>query len=482
MPNAARSERRWWPPALAIVLALTAARVAALAFSRMELFLDESQYWLWGQSFAFGYYSKPPLIGWLIGAVTWAAGSDAPFWVRLPAPLLHAGAAMAIGALAARHFGRRAGMLAAVGYATLPMVALGSMVISTDTVMYPALALALHLWLGVTGGPGAPGRALGAGAALGVALLAKYAALFLLLCVPIAALIRPEARPRPRDAALAACAFGAVIAPNILWNLAGSAPTFAHTADNTGWAREGLILMPGALAGFFLAQFAVVGPVVFGGLLWLGLRARRAGPWRQVLLAFSLPIVALLCLQALIAGAYANWAVAAYAAGTAAVLPWLTRRWRVASFTINGALCLALPLAGIMADRLSIGGELVMGRYIGRAEMSREIIAGARAAGLSTIVARDRDVLADLFYTGRDSGLDVRAVPPSGRARNHYQMSWPLSPRPGRVLYVADRARPPACAPDARPLATIAPARGEYRDQPKTLYAVPGDCWATAKR
>jgi len=478
MPNATRPEQAWRRPALAIVLAVTLARVAALALSRMELFLDESQYWLWGQEFAFGYYSKPPLIGWLIGAVTWAAGSDAPFWVRLPAPLLHGAAAMLIGAVAARLFGSRAGLVAATGYATLPMVALGSMVISTDTVMYPFLALALLLWVRVLAGEAGGWRALAAGAALGAAFMAKYAAVYYLLCAPLAALLRPEARPRPRDAGLALAAFAAVIAPNILWNAANGAPTFAHTADNAEWAREGARLNLSGLLEFVLAQFAVVGPVVFGGLLWLGLRAHRAGAWRQVLLAFSLPILALISLQALLAKAYANWAVAAYAAGTAAVLPWLTRRWLVASFAVNGALCIALPVAGVMAERLSIGGELAMGRYVGRAAMSRAIIRQARTAGLETIVARDRDVLADLFFTGRDSGLAIRAVPPRGRARNHYEMSFPLRPRTETVLLVADGAQPPACAPGARPLATIAPGRGEYRDQPKTLFAVPGDCWA----
>jgi 4-amino-4-deoxy-L-arabinose transferase-like glycosyltransferase len=67
----------WLAPAFAIVAAVTALRLVLLAFNRTDLFVDESQYWLWGQDFAFGYYSKPPLIAWVIGAVTTLAGSDA---------------------------------------------------------------------------------------------------------------------------------------------------------------------------------------------------------------------------------------------------------------------------------------------------------------------------------------------------------------------------------------------------------------------
>jgi len=85
-----------------VVAAVTAARIAALASDRTDLFVDESQYWLWGQSLDLGYYSKPPLIAWLIRGVTELLGSDAPFVVRLPGAILHGAAALIVGAVAAR--------------------------------------------------------------------------------------------------------------------------------------------------------------------------------------------------------------------------------------------------------------------------------------------------------------------------------------------------------------------------------------------
>ena len=101
----------WLAAALLAVLAITALRFGLLAYDRTDLFVDEAQYWLWGQSYEFGYYSKPPLIGWLIGAVTALAGSDAVFWIRSPGPVLHAITALLVGALAAR-FGRGAAIVA----------------------------------------------------------------------------------------------------------------------------------------------------------------------------------------------------------------------------------------------------------------------------------------------------------------------------------------------------------------------------------
>jgi F0F1-type ATP synthase membrane subunit a len=76
--------------ALGIIALLTALRVALLVASPLDLFVDEAQYWLWSTQPAAGYFSKPPLIAWVIRAVTDLAGSDAPFWVRMPGAVLHA--------------------------------------------------------------------------------------------------------------------------------------------------------------------------------------------------------------------------------------------------------------------------------------------------------------------------------------------------------------------------------------------------------
>ncbi|MEL6205590.1 MAG: glycosyltransferase family 39 protein, partial [Pseudomonadota bacterium] len=135
-----RSES-WLGPALAVVLGVTALRIALMAFNRTDLFVDEAQYWLWGQSLEWGYYSKPPLIGWVIRLSTDLAGSDAPFFVRLPAPLLHAAMALILGWIAAQRFGGQAAIWIAGLYVTMPAVSVGSYMISTDTVMFPFLGV-----------------------------------------------------------------------------------------------------------------------------------------------------------------------------------------------------------------------------------------------------------------------------------------------------------------------------------------------------
>src|SRR3546814_6484554 len=75
--------------ALAWVLGLTLLRIAGLAMTGLELHGDEAQYWSWAQKLDFGYFTKPPLIAWVIAATTAACG-DGEACVRLSSPLLHA--------------------------------------------------------------------------------------------------------------------------------------------------------------------------------------------------------------------------------------------------------------------------------------------------------------------------------------------------------------------------------------------------------
>jgi 4-amino-4-deoxy-L-arabinose transferase-like glycosyltransferase len=480
MPNAVSPDHSWLGPALGLVLAITAARIGLLALSEADLFVDEAQYWLWGQDLAPGYYSKPPLIAWVIRGATELAGSDAPFWVRLPAPLFHAATALILGGIAARLHSARAGVFTAATYATLPMVAVGSLLISTDSIMFPFLAgaLALYLPLVAPGGGGRPHLAALVGLMLGLAFLAKYAALYYLVLGALAAL-HPRARPDPRDGAVLLVAFALAVAPNIAWNAANGLATLSHTVDNTGW-RGGLALDPAGLAGFLGAQFLVAGPVVFAALVLaaLGLARRGAGVADGLFAALSLPILALVSAQALISGANANWAAATYLAGVLLAVPWLLARraWLVASFAINATLALALPLAATQAESLRFGGRLILARYVGIDELSRDILALAEAEGAAAIVASGRALLADLHYTGRASGLAIYAWPHVGPPRHHYEQRYPYpGTADGTVLAVLrDEAELPCVPLSATP---VTPGPGAYEGEIFTGALVPADCW-----
>lgn len=473
MPEA----RGWLPRALVVVGLVTAFRVLALAFNRTDLFVDEAQYWFWGQNLDFGYYSKPPLIAWVIRAFTEVLG-DSPFAIRLPGALFHAATALILAALAARIWSGRAALWVAASYVTLPFVALGSLLMSTDTILAPFFAAGLLFWYRATQ-EDRPVLALAAGVSVGIAALAKYAAVYFFPCAVLAALMVPRMRGGWRLWLLLVAGFAVTILPNVLWNLGHDLTTVEHTMDNVGWVREaaGPSLNFGSLAEFFGAQFAVFGPVLFAALLWAATDPRP--PMRRALLAFSLPVLLVVCVQALLDRAYANWAVVAYYAGVLVAVPFLLQRapkLLSASLVLNTMIAVILPALTILAPWPDRAGQPLLQRYLGQAALSRQIIDAAERSGVTTVLAGDRAILADLFHTGRESGLAFRSVAPDGRPQNYYQQNFAIGPADqGPVLAVLPS--PPVCGGfEQMPLGKLDTRTGAWHKARLSTYLIGGDC------
>ncbi len=487
MPSAAALRvdgRGWFKPAASLVLAVTAFRIGLLALDQTDLFVDEAQYWLWGRELAFGYYSKPPLIAWVIRAFTELGGSDSPFWIRLPSPLLHAATALILGAIAAPRLGRATAIWVCVVYLTLPMVSVGSVMISTDTVMVPFLALSLYAWLRGLDIGGSHIWAIIAGLALGLAFLGKYAAIYFLISAGLAAIFLWQGRPGWKPALSGFGAFLLAISPNIIWNIANGMSTLEHTLDNAAWVRatdEPVQVNLSGLTDFLAAQFGVFGPVFFAALLWLALRCRERTAEQRFLLFFSVPVIVIVAVQALLSEAYANWAATAYLAGTLLAVPWLLdgrKGWLRAGLALNLLIAVAVPLLTVFGTGLRGGphGDLLLSRYLGREEMSQAILDAARSQGLDTIVAEDRDVLADLFYFSRNGPIRVYARPVDDRPTNHYELKHSM-PRAleGPVLLVAKRRDPKVdCA--VIPVDHIQPETGAYSRRSQKLFRVDAKC------
>jgi hypothetical protein len=352
---------------------------------------------------------------------------------------------------------------------------------TTDTLMFPFLATALILWLDAIAEE-RPGLAALAGVAVGLGFLAKYAAVYYLGCACLAAVFVPVMRPSWPVAAAALAGFLVAISPNVIWNLTNGLITVQHTVDNIDWARdpaERLGLEWRKLGEFVAAQLAVFGPILLPALVWAATRWRDLGAPLRGLVLFSLPIVLLVCVEALLSRAYANWAAPAYLAGTVAVVLWLlprARGWLVAGVGVNAAI--SLGIAAIVTLPPWLPEEVraaTMDRYLGRVEMTESIIALARQEGLTTVVSDERDILADLFYTGRDAELAFRAEPEPGRPQHHYAMSWAYEGGDETVLYVGNYA--PDCVGDAAPLADLRPESGYWSDRRVFAWRVPGSCW-----
>ncbi len=404
----APSYGRW---TLAAVLALTIARLVWLAVQSAGLYPDEAQYWFWAQQPAWGYYSKPPLVAWLI-ALTTAALGDSEFAVRLAAPLLHAGAAGLVYAVAARLYDRRTGFWAALAYLTLPGVSLSAFIISTDAVLLPCWAAALYAFIRARE-PGGGVWWLVVGVAAGLGLLAKYAMIYWLISALGFVLLIPGERRHLRPLLGAAAIALVIYLPNLWWNWSHGFVSYLHVRDNAELTRN--LLHPLMLMEFFGSQFAVVGPLFFAALIGFVVRRRALAEPRALLLAaFALPTLALMLALSLLSRAQPNWAAPAYVSAIVLVVAWALargwRRWVMLSIALNLA---AATLAFGMTDALAAFGVSVPAKYDplhrlrGWRGLGEQVGALLASDPGLTLLADDRELLASLIYYVRPHPFDA---------------------------------------------------------------------------
>lgn len=438
---------------LSVLAVMGALRLVALAGNGTDLYMDEAQYWAWSQELAAGYFSKPPLIAWIIHGATAVCG-DGEACIRLPAVLLHLVTALLIYALASRLYTDEIAFWAALGYALLPAVSLSSGIISTDVPLLACWALALVAFSGLMAKPTLQGALLLA-LALGLGLNAKYAMAYFLVCAAVYFVVAPQHRARLKTPHLWIALAGglALIAPNIAWNITNGFVTFAHTADNAAW--RGIPFHPDKAAAFLLAQFGVFGPILFGALLVIVWRAARrptdVAPADRLLLAFSVPILVIVATQGLISRAHANWAAPAYVAAIVLVTAVMIRdrAWTAlrASFALHAAVAILVALATWQAGRFALPG---IGDPFARTLGNRELVAAVRdelsdaerkGMPYAAVLTNNREIAAALAFYGRDLPVPALSWRDGAAPRSYFEMKHPYAaPWPSPVLLVAPRA------------------------------------------
>ena len=436
-------ERFFTRAALLAIFLLTASRLLWLLLSRTDLYPDEAQYWLWSRHFAFGYYSKPPLVAWLIALSTLLLGNS-EFAVRFWAPFLHALAALFIYGIGSRLYDRRVGFWSALFYASLPGVCLSSLLISTDAVLLPSWAAALYAFIRAREEGGARWW-VALGIAIGAGFLAKYAMVYFLLSAVAFVLFFGAERRHLRGLLGASAIAFLVFLPNLLWNAENGFASFGAVERNA--ALEGSLFHPLAFLAFFGSQFVVFGPLFFAFLLWFFVRPRAlSDPRSRLLAAFILPALLIVLLESLLKRAHANWAAPAYVAASALLAALLIERGfrRVLSFSIAFHLVVFLLIFG-GAEILPSFGLPLPARYdpLHRVEGWKRL--GQRVGALlarhkgSRLLADDRETLAALSYYARPNAFDAVDWDPSRRIGNEWDLTSDLSRKRGGNFLVVSK-------------------------------------------
>lgn len=464
-----------------ILLALLAVRLLGLLFARTDLFFDEAQYWTWSQDLAFGYFSKPPLIAWTIRATTSLCG-DGEACVRAGAPLFYFGTSVVLYFCARELFDETIALASALVFATLPGVSFSSTQISTDVPLLFFYSLAMLSWVKLLKTRDT-GWALMLGAAFGFGMLAKYAMIYVLLGVVMHLAVSREARRNisASRALLAAVVAAMIIAPHILWNYRNGFVTVGHTAANASW--HGNLFHPGKLLEFLGGQLGVFGPILFVALLVIAWRARKsAGEPERLLLAFSLPILILVSLQALLSRAHANWAAAAYPAATILVTFVLLRDGWVRLFRFSLALHLLVAVVMVVSPAFAPwiklpGGLDPFSRQLGWRETAGAVRDELARQPYDEILTEDRQVTAELLYYLRNTTVPLTAWLAADYPQDHYELNRPFTGADGPVLLVTARSDVSAVTERFRSAELVAEhpvAAGAMRTRIVSLYRLEG--------
>ena len=404
-----------------VIAGLLVLRLGLVLVSPLELYADEAQYWRWGQSLEWGYYSKPPMIAWVIHFET-ALFGDSEWAIRILAPVFHAFAATMLFLLSRRMFGAQAGFFTVITYLVMPGIILSSSVISTDGVLFPFWTLALYLfwrlreqdlgWLGVVT----------LGVAIGIGFLSKYAMLYFAIGIALTTLF--DSATRRAVLSTKGLVFGAtalaVFAPHLIWNAVNDFQTVSHTVDNANLGGD--LFNLDHLPRFLGDQMGVFGPVCFIALL-AGLTflrpardladlgdASHAQRSKEVwLTCFIVPVLIIIAFQAVLSRAHANWAATAYPAASVFIGGFLMRAagWRIPFW---GGIGLQLGL-GVLATTLALappswsaamGRDNDLKRVRGWEDLTAQLEREIERLQPTVVVVDEREIWHGIDYYMRD--------------------------------------------------------------------------------
>lgn len=439
LPDDRRSRLLFWSLLLLILL----YRIGVLLSGSINLGFDEAYYWYWSQFPALGYYSKPPFMAWLVALSTSMFGNS-EMAVRLTSLISYPVVAWLLFRMGRRWFDARTGLVAALLFFTMPAVALGNILITTDAVLLLCWTASLSVlfealqhnryrdWLLL-------------GICSGLGLLSKYTMVLLAPSLLLVLLLVPVWRwhlINPRLYLSAALAL-LIFLPNIIWNIQHDFPTLQHTVEISHLQQAGVKFSQ--LSGFVLSQFAVFG-LSFALFVWqAGVLIKH---WQNdrlhALLPLSLVFLLVIMGQALFGGANANWAAPAYVAASLIVAVYLVQNHRWIVLLVLLTTNLLLGSAVYHYDRVLQVLDIPLAQsndshkaLRGWQQLAARVQPFMNAHPHAILLGDSRHDLAELIYYLRPHPLDAVKWNPHRRVKDQFDLVTQMKDKTGRnFIYV----------------------------------------------
>ncbi len=341
-------KRFWW-----LLAAVFIARIGVMLMfvSGADLAGDEAYYWDWGRRPDWCYYSKPPMIGWLMGVIGWLTG-NAEWGIRFAALLLGTATLVIVHRMALVMFDARTAFVAAL-LVLLTIANAGlNLLFTIDAPLLLFWTLGLLLFWFAAEKPACNVRWLALALVIGLGTLSKQMMLAFPGMMLLFAAVSREDRgllrnPRMWMAMLAGMAF---IIPVLKWNQEHAWITLEHTKHHFDTKNLGFGKWIGRTLENVGLQALIYTPVTFVALvaaMWAGIR-QRAKLTRAALflLLTSAPVLAIFAVLALRQRINPNWPAAFFVPAFILAAAWMCGRlptmahpgWQRWSLRVGGAL------------------------------------------------------------------------------------------------------------------------------------------------
>lgn len=341
--NQKDSSGTWAWRALAGLLIVTGGVLHAWYLTHncpLDLAPDEAHYWDWSRHLDWSYYSKGPLVAWLIHGSDWLAGrwaeaccGSAMPAVRLPAILCGMLLLVSLHVLTIQVYrNERLAFLVVAGALTLPPVWAVSTLMTID-----APYTCLWGWALIVGHQAVFRHTWWAwpllGFLVGLGILAKYTMVLFLPSLGLFLLTSQEHRPLLRQPGFwSATALAALMClPILIWNINHDWIGYRHVNTLAGNEQGTGLQLLGPFI-YLAQQFAVLLGfwfVIWLAALWKNRPWREADAGKQYLWWLSVPMFTVFLLFSLkTGGGEINWPATAYLSGLVLAAGWLAEQFQ----------------------------------------------------------------------------------------------------------------------------------------------------------
>ena len=286
-------------------------KIIAIFYTNFDLFGDEAQYWAWSQNLDFGYYSKPPLLPWVIRIFTILFGDSFEILKIIPIGIYIFTSYIIFLISYELYQNKNLAIISAISFYLIPAVSFSSFLLSTDVLLIFFWSLSLLFLLKIRKKPIIRNFCI-LGIFLGLSFLAKYAAIYFLLSLIIIIFFDNKLKEVFFKNFLNVIIFlistFTTLLPNIIWNIKNNWITLSHTSDNAALNRIDINLLQGF--EFILSQGLMLGPILFLFFIF-SIKKLKINFEEKFLISFSIPIILIVFVESILVRANANWAAVA---------------------------------------------------------------------------------------------------------------------------------------------------------------------------